>query len=131
MRTMSTSSKSSYMRKKITSGLPIVFLILSIYLGSCKGRSSETTNADTTTITSPADNTTNKNPDTAAVVISADDSLRNMLTDAIKDFPGVTATTDQGVVTLTGEITREKLPKLMMSVNALHPKKVNNKLTIK
>jgi len=128
---MSTSSKSSYMRKKITSGLPIVFLILSIYLGSCKGRSSETTNADTTTITSPADNTTNKNPDTAAVVISADDSLRNMLTDATKDFPGVTASTDQGVVTLTGEITREKLPKLMMSVNALHPKKVNNKLTIK
>ncbi len=120
------------MKIKINSGWPIVFLILSIYLGSCKGRSSETTNADTsTTITAPADNTTNKNPDTAVVVISADDSLRNMLTDAIKDYPGVTATTDQGVVTLTGNITREKLPKLMMSVNALHPKKVNNKLTIK
>jgi hypothetical protein len=53
-----------------------------------------------------------------------------MITDAVKDFPGVTATVDQGVITLTGNITRDKLPKLMMSVNALHPKKVNNNLTI-
>jgi predicted methyltransferase len=107
------------------------FIILSLCIGSCKGRSSENTNSDTatTTTTTPADNTTKKNPDT--VVISGDDSLRNMITDAVKDYPGVTATADQGVITLTGNITREKLPKLMMAMNSLHPKKIINNLTIK
>jgi hypothetical protein len=109
------------------------FLVLGIFAlvaGSCKGKSSQTTTTDTTTVTAPADNTVTKTPDTT-VIISADDSLKNMITDATKDFPGVTATVDQGVITLTGNITRDKLPKLMMSVNALHPKKVNNNLTIK
>ena len=54
-----------------------------------------------------------------------------MSKDAVKDFPGVTANVNNGEVTLTGNITRDKLPKLMQSVNAMHPKKVNNNLTIK
>jgi predicted methyltransferase len=68
-------------------------------------------------------------PDTT-VVISADDSLKRMIPDATKDFPGVTASVDQGVITLTGTIDRDRLPKLMMAINALHPKKINNNLTI-
>ena len=107
------------------------FLVLGIFAlvaGSCKGKSSQTTTTDTA-VTAPADNTVTKTPDTTAI-ISADDSLKSMVKDATKDFPGVTATVDQGVITLTGNITRDKLPKLMMSVNALHPKKVNNNLTI-
>jgi hypothetical protein len=125
-----TTGKSIYM-KKIHAGCFLTIAILSFFLGSCKGRTTETTGKDTaTTITAPSDNTSKKNPDTA-MVISADDSLRNMITAAIKDYPGVNATIDQGVITLTGNISREKLPKLMMAVNALHPKKVNNKLTIK
>ncbi len=65
------------------------------------------------------------------VTVSPDDSLTNTLKDATKDFPGVTATVNNGEVTLTGDITRDKLTKLMQSVNSLHPKKINNNLTIK
>jgi predicted methyltransferase len=120
------------MKKKI---LPscfayLIICMLTLQIISCKGRSSETTTTDTATITAPADNTAKKAPDTA-IVISADDSLRSQLVDATKDFPGVTASVDQGIVTLTGNITRKNLPQLMKSVNALHPKKVNNNLSIK
>jgi hypothetical protein len=116
------------MKKKLIAGYFLAFGMLALVLGSCKGKSSQTTATDTATV-APADNTTTKTPDTA-IVISADDSLKNMLPDATKDFPGVTATVDQGVVTLTGNINRDRLPKLMMAVNALHPKKINNNLTI-
>ena len=104
--------------------------ILFIYAGACKGHSSEV-KTDTAVVTPAApDNTTQKAPDTT-IVISPDETLKNNLTDATRDYPGVTASVDQGVVTLTGNITRDKLPKLMMAVNSLHPKKVNNNLTIK
>jgi osmotically-inducible protein OsmY len=62
---------------------------------------------------------------------ASDDSLREQVKDSTKDYPDVTATVDNGEVTLTGTISREKLPKLMQSVQALNPKKVNNNLTIK
>ena len=67
----------------------------------------------------------------APVVVSPDASLEAGLRDATKDFPGVTATVMNGVVTLAGTIERAKLSMLMMSVNALHPQKVDNKLTVK
>ena len=117
------------MKKILRSGYIITFSAIALYLSSCKGKNSTTTTTDTATVTAPADNTTKKIPDTT-VVISADDSLKGMVTDATKDFPGVTATVDQGVITLTGNITRDKLPKLMMALNALHPKKIDNNLRI-
>ena len=116
------------MKKNFLTGyLPALGLFV-LVLGSCKGKPSQTTTTDTAVV-APADNTITKMPDTA-VVISADDSLKRMIPDAIKDFPGVTASVDQGVITLTGTISRDRLPKLMMAVNALHPKKINNNLTI-
>jgi hypothetical protein len=116
------------MKKNLFAGYFLAFGILALVLGSCKGKPSQTTTNDTVAV-APADNTTTKTPDTS-VVISADDSLRRMIPDATKDFPGVTASVDQGIVTLTGNISRDRLPKLMMAINALHPKKVNNNLTI-
>jgi hypothetical protein len=119
------------MKKNFMAGYMLSLILFSLYIVACKGHSSQNTNSDTATTTTatPADNTTKKNPDT--VIVSVDDSLRNMITDAVKDYPGVTATVDQGEITLTGNISREKLPKLMMAINSLHPKKVNNNLTIK
>ena len=67
----------------------------------------------------------------APVVITADDPLTKGVTDATKDFPGVTATVADGVITLNGEITKAKLPTLMQALNSLKPKKIENKLTIK
>ncbi len=67
----------------------------------------------------------------APVVISADETLTQTVADAIKDFPSVKAEVKDGVVILTGEINKANLIKLMQSVNALKPKKVDNKLTVK
>ena len=92
---------------------------------SCKSKKN---NTDTTTTTGTTVDTTTH---TAPVTVSTDDDLRRGLTDATKDYPGVTATVDNGVVTLTGTIERDRLPKLMQAVHALNPQKVNNNLTVK
>ncbi len=67
---------------------------------------------------------------TGPVVISTDDELSPKVKDATKDFPGVTATVSGGEITLTGTISRDRLPTLMQSLSALHAKKINNQLTI-
>jgi osmotically-inducible protein OsmY len=68
---------------------------------------------------------------TAPVTITADDPLSGGVRDATKDYPGVNATVADGVITLTGEIKKASLPNLMMALNSLKPKKIDNKLTIK
>lgn len=70
-------------------------------------------------------------PPPAPVVITADDALTKSVADATKDFPSVKTAVKDGVITLTGEIKRTYLPKLMMSLNMLKPKKIDNQLTIK
>src|SRR5437763_9673520 len=107
------------MKKNFLAGSVLALGLFASILGSCKGKSSQTTTTTDTAVVAPADKTTTQMPDTA-VVVSADDSLKRMVTDATKDFPGVSASVDQGVVTLTGNIHRDRLPKLMMAVNALH-----------
>ena len=70
-------------------------------------------------------------PPPAPVEITVDDPLAKALVDATKDFPTVKATVKDGVITLTGEIKKASLPTLMMVLNSLNPKKIENKLTIK
>ena len=70
-------------------------------------------------------------PAPAPVVIAADDPLTKSVNDAIKDYPGVSATVKDGEVTLTGTVKRASLQKLMMGLHALKPKKITNQLTIK
>ena len=68
----------------------------------------------------------------APVVIAADDPLTKAVADATKDYPGVTASVKDGVVSVTGEITKDKWKKLKMALDGLHPKKVDGTgLTIK
>lgn len=67
----------------------------------------------------------------APVVIATDDVLTQAVKDAVKDFPTVVATINDGIVSLNGEIKKEALPKLMMALSALKPKKIDNKLTVK
>jgi hypothetical protein len=119
--------------KQLTFRILMIILLLSTGASftSCKNKSKQndtttapsTVDTNTTTTLAPAPN--------APVTISPDDSLQTGLRDATKDFPGVNASVDNGVVTLTGEISRDRLPRLMQAVNSLHPKKVNNKLTVK
>ena len=63
--------------------------------------------------------------------VNPDAALMQGVTDATKDFPGVTAAVDNGEITLTGNIKRADLKRLMQSLNSLKPKKINNQLTIK
>ncbi|MBS1935918.1 MAG: BON domain-containing protein [Bacteroidetes bacterium] len=67
----------------------------------------------------------------APVEISADDALTKGVTDAVKDFSTVKANVKDGVVTLTGELKRSSLPKLLQSLSSLKPKKIDNQLTLK
>ena len=70
-------------------------------------------------------------PPPAPVVISADDSLKTNVTAALKDYPTLSADVKDGVVTLTGEVQKAALPKVMQALSALHPKKIDNKATVK
>lgn len=69
-------------------------------------------------------------PPPAPVAISADDQLTKMVADVTKDYPGVKAEVKDGVITLTGKIRRANLQKLMTSLHALKPKKIDNQLKI-
>jgi hyperosmotically inducible protein len=62
----------------------------------------------------------------APVAVAVDDTLTTAVKDATKDFPTVTATVSDGVITLKGEIQKANLQKLMMALQALKPKKVDN-----
>ncbi|MFS8083583.1 MAG: BON domain-containing protein [Ginsengibacter sp.] len=87
-----------------------------------KGVKSVTNN---TTVTPPPP------PPVAAPAISTGTDLSQGVTDATKDFPTVKATVNNGEVTLTGNLKRSDLPKLMQSLNSLNPAKINNQLTLK
>ncbi|HET6766591.1 MAG TPA: BON domain-containing protein [Chitinophagaceae bacterium] len=70
-------------------------------------------------------------PPPAPVVITADDPLKTSVDATLKAYSGVSATVQDGVVTLTGEIKRADLQNLIKALNELRPKKIENKLTIK
>jgi hyperosmotically inducible periplasmic protein len=70
-------------------------------------------------------------PVMATPVTSADDELMKGVTDATKDFPSVKAAVNNGVITLTGEIKRSNLAKLLQSLSSLRAKKIDNLLTYK
>lgn len=96
-------------------------LVMLVSLSACKNK------ADKNTTTTTADTTATVTP----VTVETDDVLAKGAKDATKDYPDVTATVNNGEITLTGEIKRDKLPDLMQSLNSLNPKKINNNLTIK
>jgi len=70
-------------------------------------------------------------PSPPPVVITPDDPLKTSVDNVLKDYAGVTATINDGVVTLTGEIKKTDLQKLLSVLHGLKPKKLDNKLVIK
>jgi osmotically-inducible protein OsmY len=62
---------------------------------------------------------------TPPVEITMDDPLTKAVTDALKAFPGVSATVKDGIISLTGSIAKADRQKLMMALQALKPKKVD------
>ncbi|HEX8459777.1 MAG TPA: BON domain-containing protein [Segetibacter sp.] len=94
-----------------------------MYFTACKSKPKEEPKVETAPVetTQPA----------APVEIASDDALTTGVKDATKDFPGVKADVNDGVVTLTGSVERSRLQTLMQSLQSLKPKKVINQLTIK
>lgn len=101
-------------------------LMTGTLFNSCKNKAKESEQETTTVAPAQIDTT----PAAPPVVIAPYDTLAAGVKDATKDYPGVTANVENGEITLTGEITRDKLRGLMMSLNSLHPKKINNNLKI-
>lgn len=60
-----------------------------------------------------------------------DSSLNSGIQEALKDHNTVTATVQNGVVTLEGEINEKDLPALMEKINALQAEEVVNNITVK
>lgn len=60
-----------------------------------------------------------------------DSTINAGLQDALKDHKTVTATVQNGVITLEGEIRERDLPTLMQKINALQPEQVVNNITVK
>lgn len=65
------------------------------------------------------------------VVISADEMLKTSVATTLQEYSTLKADVQDGVVTLTGEIKRADLPKVMQALSALNPKKIDNKATVK
>ena len=65
------------------------------------------------------------------VAIAPDNTLNSGVERITARYPGVSADVNDGTITLRGQIKRDSLQQLMMDLNALNPKKVENQLVIK
>ena len=66
----------------------------------------------------------------ATPTISPDNMLQTKIDAILVAYPLVTASINDGLVTLNGTVEREELPALMQKVNEAQPKKVENLLKI-
>jgi len=69
-------------------------------------------------------------PAPAPVVINPDETLTTATLNVLEKFPGVTASVKEGVITLSGSIKKADWMALKPMLDALRPKKVENKMTI-
>jgi hypothetical protein len=111
--------------KKTFLSAALAILLVAGY--SCKGKDKNTT-TDTTTNTTTAPNPA----PTAPVVVSGDDSLRQGVTDATKDIQGLQTKVENGVIYLSGTISREDNMRITPTLNSLRPQSINrDNLTVK
>ena len=107
--------------KKIFLSAALATLLAAGY--SCKGKDKKetTTESNTTTTTSPSNTPTT----TAPVEVSSDETLRNGVQDATKDIKGLQTRVENGVIYLSGTISREDNMRITPTLNSLHPKSIN------
>lgn len=67
----------------------------------------------------------------AEVTINSDDALRSGVNSLISKYDGVQSSVNDGVITVRGNISREKWQELRPQLDALRPKRVDNQLIIK
>lgn len=68
----------------------------------------------------------------APAVVNTDGTMQSTIATALKNagFPNVTVAVSNGEVTLTGNVKRSDLQKVMQIANDASPKKVNNELAL-
>jgi len=109
---------------------PALFLCLftaGISVTGCKSKKDNTTTTTTTTTTNTDQNNAGTSPE-----VAGDAELNRGVQDAIKDHPGVSATVNNGEITLSGTIEKDKWIQLKQTLDGLNPRKVNSdQLTVK
>jgi len=76
-------------------------------------------------VKSVENNVTVAAPPPPTVEITADDPLTKAVKDATKDFPSVTATVNDGVISVSGELKSADWKRLKITLDGLKPKKVD------
>ena len=76
-------------------------------------------------------NITNNITVTSSVTIRPDEELRENAEKIISKYKNVQAGVSNGIITLRGEVKKDKLTQLMMELNDLHPKRIENQLVVK
>ena len=105
--------------KKIILSTALATLLVAGY--SCKGKDKETTTYTTTT----TNTTTAPTEPPPPVEISSDDSLNQGVADATKDIKGLQTRVENGVIYLSGNISREDNMRITPTLNSLRPKSIN------
>ena len=65
------------------------------------------------------------------VEVTPDSDLKEMTDKIVSKYKGVQAGVADGIITLRGEVKKDKLQQLMMDLNALRPKRIDNQLAVK
>jgi len=113
--------------KKIFLSTALAVLLFAGY--SCKGKDKDKT---TETTTAPTVQPVEPPAATTPVEISGDDDLKKGVTDATKDIKGLQTRVENGVIYLSGTISREENMRITPTLNSLHPKQINrDNLTVK
>lgn len=68
---------------------------------------------------------------TPTIVVTPDDELRENAERIISKYKDVQAGVSNGVITLRGEVKKNKLQQLIMDLNALRPRRIDNELVVK
>jgi len=70
-------------------------------------------------------------PPPPPVSMAPNDVLKAGADSVLREYSGLTATVADSVITLTGEVTKANLSKVMQALSSLKPKKIENKATVK
>lgn len=104
--------------------LSTAFVALLAVGSSCKGKEKDKA-TDTTTTTTPSVGKEVTPPPAAPVEIAGDEALRQGVTDATKDIKGLTTRVENGVIYLSGSITRDDNMRISPTLSSLNPKKID------
>ena len=67
---------------------------------------------------------------TESIEITPDSQLKDLTEKAVKEYKHIRADVSNGIITLRGSIEQDDLQKLMMDLNSLRPRRIDNQLVV-